>query len=194
MFSFSVFFLFFNSHSFPLFFFFFCGVLNWFSILNWWWGCSPPACGGRWRRWNFRGGLSGGTTWCTLCEGFGSASPHASGFRRQGCWSYGMMWGHVNMRIFVWCGRCWIEINQSLVILLGKVRTGITGNCSSGLGVLHIFAALDNHAVSLSPHRKRSPCYVIGVVWVLLQSRIKGYRGFHVEHGLLSPTNQLNHM
>ena len=36
-----------------------------------------------------------------------------------------------------------MEMSQTLVTLLGKPRRGITGSCSGGLGVLHVFAALD---------------------------------------------------
>jgi len=57
-----------------------------------------------------------------------------------------MMWGHVSMRTFKWCGRCWTEMNLSLVILprnptkttpTKRTRDNV-GSCWSGQGVLHI--------------------------------------------------------
>jgi len=78
-----------------------------------------------------------------------------------------MMWGLVNMRIFVWCGRCWTEMNhyQSLVAILPtKSRRCITWNCSNGQGVLlHIL---------VTPNQ--SPCsYVSSCVWVYFSSQKK---------------------
>lgn len=91
------------------------------------------------------------------------------------------------MRTFKWCGRCWTEMNQSLVILRrNRTKTtattrkrDIVGSCWTGQGVLHITtcAAVPDDdddccvGVFLLFTEKANTCVL---VWLLLQSWIKG--------------------
>jgi hypothetical protein len=119
-----------------------------------------------------------------------------------------MMCSLVNMRIFVWCGRCWTETNhyQSLVLILQtKSRRCSTWNCSNGQGVLLHILVTPNQSSSYScvpscvwvcfSSKKKPLCFFVWCGFFCCfnhDSRIKRI-GFHVEYGLFSPMNHFNH-
>lgn len=68
------------------------------------------------------------------------------------------MWGLVNMRMCMWCGRCSREIKQSHQ--QKEARRDSFWISLIGLGVPHIFAAAFDHAMYESSQLTKSTCCV----------------------------------